>query len=158
MQKGSCIPGNEIKPTDIVIHQTGCIDVDADKMHESLKNANNDPYAGTVYSKYRNASWTITVGCDKIIQNIPLNWEAYAQGTQDGNLKGISIEICMYTNELKQKQAYLNAIELYKVLKRYDKNLNLTKHQDYSGKQCPEWLLESKYGIDWEWFKQKCLE
>lgn len=76
LDKGSCIPGTKIKPKDIVMHQTGCIDVDADKMYESLKNANEDPYAGTAYSKYRNASWTITVGYDKIIQNMPLNWEA----------------------------------------------------------------------------------
>ena len=114
--------------------------------------------AGTSYSKYRNASWTITVGYDKIIQNIPLNWQAYAQGTQEGNLTGISIEICMYTNAMKQQQAYLNAIELYKVLKNYQNDLGLKKHQDYNGKQCPEWLLEGKYGMDWDWFKEKCME
>ena len=158
LEKGSCISAQVIKPTDVVIHQTACIDVDADQMYESLKNANNDPYAGTSYSKYRNASWTITVGYDKIIQNIPLNWQAYAQGTQEGNLTGISIEICMYTNAMKQQQAYLNAIELYKVLKNYQNDLGLKKHQDYNGKQCPEWLLEGKYGMDWDWFKEKCME
>ena len=139
LEKGSCISAQVIKPTDVVIHQTACIDVDADQMYESLKNANNDPYAGTSYSKYRNASWTITVGYDKIIQNIPLNWQAYAQGTQEGNLTGISIEIC-------------------KVLKNYQNDLGLKKHQDYNGKQCPEWLLEGKYGMDWDWFKEKCME
>lgn len=155
---GSCISGEKINPTEVVIHQTGCIDVDADKMYESLKNANNDKYAGTIYSNYRNASWTITVGYDKIIQNVPLNWQAYAQGTQEGNLSGISVEICMYTNAIKQRQAYLNAIELYKILKKYDENLNLAKHQDYNGKQCPEWLLEGRYNMDWQWFEEKCME
>lgn len=158
LKKGSCISGEKIKPTAVVIHQTGCIDVDADKMHESLKNANNDQYAGTVYSKYRNASWTITVGYNKIVQNVPLDWQAYAQGTEEGNSSGISVEICMYTNSLKQRQAYLNAIELYKILKNYDKDLSLKKHQDYNGKNCPEWLLEGKYNMDWEWFKQKCMK
>lgn len=158
LNKGTCIPGVEIKPKDIVIHQTGCIDVDADKMYESLQNANQDPYAGTIYSKNRNVSWTITVGYDKIIQNIPLNWQAYAQGTHEGNESGISIEICMYTNESKQRQAYLNAIELCKILSKYQGGLKLKKHQDFTGKECPEWLLEGKYGFDWDWFEQKCLE
>lgn len=49
LDTGSCISGQIINPTDVVIHQTGCIDVDAERMHESLKNANNDPYAGTSY-------------------------------------------------------------------------------------------------------------
>ncbi len=158
LDTGSCISGQTINPTDVVIHQTGCIDVDADRMYESLKNANNDPYAGTSYSRYRKASWTITVGYDKIIQNVPLNWQAYAQGTASGNSTGISIEICMYTDEYKQRQAYLNAIELYKVLKNYQNGLGLKKHQDYNGKQCPEWLIEKRYGMDWDWFKEKCME
>lgn len=158
LDKGSCIPGTKIKPKDIVMHQTGCIDVDADKMYESLKNANEDPYAGTAYSKYRNASWTITVGYDKIIQNMPLNWEAYAQGTYEGNETGISIEICMYTDGAKQRQAYLNAIELFKILRKSQGGLELKKHEDYTDKECPQWLLEGKYGLDWDWFEQKCLE
>ena len=158
LDTGSCISGQIIKPTDVVIHQTGCIDVDADRMYESLKNANNDPYAGTSYSQYRKASWTITVGYDKIIQNVPLNWQAYAQGTEYGNLTGISIEICMYNNMYKQRQAYLNAIELYKILKNYQDGLGLKKHQDYNGKQCPEWLLEGRYDMTWDWFEEKCKE
>lgn len=158
LEPGSCISGQTINPTDVVIHQTGCIDVDADRMYESLKNANSDPYAGTSYSQYRNASWTITVGYNKIIQNVPLNWQAYAQGTDYGNSTGISIEICMYTDKNKQRQAYLNAIELYKILKNYNEGLGLKKHQDYSGKQCPEWLLEGRYGMDWDWFEAKCME
>ena len=158
LEKGSCISAQVIKPTDVVIHQTACIDVDAEQMYESLKNANSDPYAGTSYSKYRNASWTITVGYDKIIQNVPLNWQAYAQGTEYGNLTGISIEICMYNNMYKQRQAYLNAIELYKILKNYQDGLGLKKHQDYNGKQCPEWLLEGRYDMTWDWFEEKCKE
>ena len=40
----------------------------------------------------------------------------------------------------------------------YQNDLGLKKHQDYNGKQCPEWLLEGKYGMDWDWFKEKCME
>ncbi len=37
LEKGSCISAQVIKPTDVVIHQTACIDVDAEQMYESLK-------------------------------------------------------------------------------------------------------------------------
>lgn len=154
MKKGSCIPGTTIVPTSVTFHQTDCYDVDAPTMYKALNNANNDPYAGTSKSNYRKASWTITVGHDKIIQNIPLNWKAYAQGTTQGNNTSISIEMCMYNNKTKQYNTYLNAIELFKVLKReYKSSLVAKAHYDWSKKNCPSWLRAGKYGYTWTWFK-----
>lgn len=157
LKKGSCIPGTTITPASVTIHQTGCIDVDADRMSLSLKNANNDPNAGTSKSNYRKASWTITVGHNKIIQNVPLNWKAYAQGCADGNNTSISIEICMYTDKTKQYNAYINAIELFKLMKaNYKSSLALKAHYDWTKKNCPEWLRGGKYGYNWSWFKSQC--
>lgn len=68
LNAGSCIPGSKITPTSITFHQTDCYDVDAPRMALALKNANNDPYAGTSKSNYRKASWHITVGHDKTKQ------------------------------------------------------------------------------------------
>ena len=48
----------------------------------------------------------------------------------------------MYNNMYKQRQAYLNAIELYKILKNYQDGLGLKKHQDYNGKQCQNGYLK----------------
>lgn len=156
MKKGSCIPGTTIVPTSVTFHQTACIDVDAPTMYKSLNNANNDPYAGTSKSNYNKASWTITVGYNKIIQNVPLNWKAYAQGCTTGNNTSISIEMCMYTDKSKQYDTYLNAIELFKVLKReYKTSLIPKAHYDWTKKNCPAWLREGKYGYTWTWFKNQ---
>lgn len=156
MKKGSCIPGTTIVPTSVTFHQTACIDVDAPTMYKSLNNANNDPYAGTSKSNFNKASWTITVGYNKIVQNVPLNWKAYAQGCVDGNNTSISIEMCMYTDKTKQYDTYLNAIELFKVLKReYKSSLVAKAHYDWTKKNCPQWLREGKYGYNWTWFKNQ---
>lgn len=159
LKAGSCIPGSKIAPTSVTFHQTDCIDVDAPRMALALKNANNDPYAGTSKSNYRKASWHITVGYDKIIQNCPLNWKAYAQGCTSGNNTSISIEMCMYNNKEKQYQTYLNAIALYKLLiKEYKSSLKAYAHYDWTKKNCPSWLRAGKFGYSWTWFKNKLTE
>lgn len=157
--KGSCIPGTKITPTSVTFHQTDCIDTDAPRMHLALINANNDPYAGTSKSDYRLASWHFTVGYNKIIQNVPLNWKAYAQGCSSGNNTSISVEMCMYTDKEKQYQAYLNAIALYKVLlSDYNSKLKPLAHYDWTRKNCPSWLRAGKYGYSWTWFKRQLTE
>lgn len=156
--KGSCIPGTKINATSVTFHQTDCIDVDAPRMHLALKNANNDKYAGTSKSGYRLASWHITVGYNKIIQNCPLDWKAYAQGCTSGNNTSISIEMCMYKDKAKQYQVYLNAIALYKVLLEYNSKLVIKAHYDWTKKECPSWLRAGKFGYSWTWFKKKLLE
>lgn len=159
LKAGSCIPGSKITPTSITFHQTDCIDVDAPRMHLALKNANNDKYAGTSKSNYRLASWHITVGYNKIIQNCPFNWKAYAQGCTSGNNTSISIEMCMYTDKEKTYQTYLNAIELFKImLKEYKSSLIPKAHYDWTKKNCPSWLRGNKFGYSWNWFKGKLTQ
>lgn len=159
LKKGSCIPGTTITPTSVTFHQTDCYDVDVERMHLALTNANNDSKAGTKESNYRKASWTITVGHDKIIQNVPLNWKAYAQGCTSGNNTSISIEMCMYNDKTKQYNTYLNAIALYKLLiKEYKSSLKAYAHYDWTKKNCPSWLRSGKFGYSWTWFKNKLTE
>lgn len=147
LKKGHVIPGTTITPTSVTFHQTACIDVDAPTMHKSLKNANSD-------TSRRVASWTLTVGHNKIYQSVPLNWKAYAQGCTEGNNTSISVEICMYTDKTKQYNAYLNAIALYKLLKKeYKSSLVPKAHYDWTKKDCPQWLRAGKYGYNWSWFK-----
>jgi N-acetylmuramoyl-L-alanine amidase CwlA len=64
----------------------------------------------------------------------------------------------MYSDKEKQKQAYLNAIELVKILLKYygwsvDK---VKRHYDWTKKHCPAYLIEGKYGYTWNWFKEQC--
>ena len=61
----------------------------------------------------------------------------------------------MFNDKEKQKKAYDNAIELVKILLKYygwtiDK---VKRHKDWSGKHCPAWLIEGKFGYTWDWFK-----
>ena len=107
----------------------------------------------------RIASWHITIGYDKIIQAQSCNYKCYHAGTTAGNNSSIGLEICMYSDAEKQKQAYLNAIELVKIiLKNYGWGIDKVKrHKDFSGKHCPAWLIDNKYGYNWDWFKNQIV-
>lgn len=150
LPKGRCIPNTKITPTSICIHNTGNINASAKNNHQYQKN-NNKSNIGAV------ASWHFTVGFDEIYQAQSTNYKCYHAGTSIGNNSSIGIEICMYNDANKQKQAYLNAIELVKILLKYygwgiDK---VKRHKDFSGKHCPQWLIEGKYGYTWDWFKKQ---
>ena len=146
---GKVIPNTKITPTTITIHQTGNIDAPAKNNHNYMKNCNK--------SGERIASWHVTVGYDYIIQAQSFNYKTYHAGCASGNNGSIGIEICMYSDASKQKQAYLNAIELVKILLKYygwgiDK---VKRHYDWTKKNCPAWLISGKYGYTWDWFKQQ---
>ena len=146
---GKVIPNTKITPTSITIHQTGNIDAPAKNNHNYMKNCNK--------SGERIASWHVTVGYDYIIQAQSFNYKTYHAGCTNGNNGSIGIEICMYSDANKQKQAYLNAIELVKILLKYygwgiDK---VKRHYDWTKKNCPAWLISGKYGYTWDWFKQQ---
>ena len=63
----------------------------------------------------------------------------------------------MFNDKERQRKAYQNAIELVKILMAYHKfNINQVKrHKDWSGKHCPAWLIEGKFGFTWDWFKKQ---
>jgi uncharacterized protein YgiM (DUF1202 family) len=150
--KGHCIPNVKINPTSITIHQTGNINSTAKGNHNYMKNINR--------SGARTASWHFTVDDKEVYQAQSTNYKCYHAGTTAGNNTSIGIEICMFTDKEKQKQAYLNAIELVKILLKYygwgiDK---VKRHKDWSGKFCPAWLIEGKYGYTWNWFKEQCVK
>lgn len=150
LPSGRCIPNTKIKPTTICIHNTGNIDASAKNNHQYQKN-NNKSKIGAI------ASWHFTCGWDYIYQAQSTNYKCYHTGTTNGNNTSIGIEICQYSDKEKQLQAYKNAIELVKILMAYHNfNINQVKrHKDFSGKHCPAWLIEGKYGYTWSWFKEQ---
>lgn len=145
--KGKVIPDTRITPSSITIHQTGNVDAPAKNNHNYMRNCNR--------TGERIASWHVTVGYDYIIQAQSFNFKTYHSGTNAGNNSSIGIEICMYSDKTKQKQAYDNAIALVKIIMDYyDFDINdIKRHKDWSGKYCPAWLLDGKYGYTWTWFK-----
>lgn len=149
LPKGKVIPNTKIIPTAICYHQTGNVDASAKANHNYMKNCNKN---GS-----RIASWHFTVGHDYIYQAQSTNYKCYHAGTTAGNNTSIGVEICMYSDKEKQIQAYKNAIELGKILMGYHKfSINQVKrHKDFSGKHCPAWLIEGKYGYTWNWFKEQ---
>lgn len=147
--KGYCIPNVKITPTSITIHNTGNVGATAKGNHNYMKNINK--------SGERTASWHFTVDDKEIYQAQSTNYKCYHAGTSAGNNSSIGIEICMFNDKERQKKAYQNAIELVKVLMAYHKftSAQVKRHKDWSGKHCPAWLIEGKFGFTWDWFKSE---
>ena len=146
---GKVIPNTRITPTSITIHQTGNIGAAAKNNHNYMKNCNKN---GS-----RIASWHFTVDDKEIYQAQSCNYKTFHAGNATGNNTSIGIEICMFNDKEKQRKAYANAIELVKILLKYygwtvDK---VKRHKDWSGKHCPAWLIEGKFGYTWDWFKKQ---
>lgn len=148
---GKVIPNTKITPTSITIHNTGNIGAAARNNHNYMKNCNKN---GS-----RIASWHFTVDDKEIYQAQSCNYKTFHAGNATGNNTSIGIEICMFNDKERQKKAYDNAIELVKILLKYygwtvDK---VKRHKDWSGKHCPAWLIEGKFGYTWDWFKKQVV-
>ena len=152
LPKGKVIPGTVITPTSITIHNTGNVGAPAKNNHNYMKNCNKNGD--------RIASWHFTVDDNYIYQAIPANNKAYHAGTTRGNNTSIGIEICMFNDKERQRKAYINAIELVKILmKHYNFTADKIKqHYDWSKKDCPTWLRSGKFGYTWSWFKNQITE
>lgn len=149
LPKGKVIPNVKINPTTITIHMTGNVGAAAKNNHNYQKNCNK--------SGDRIASWHFTVDDKEIYQAQSTNYKCYHAGSTRGNNSSIGIEICMFNDQVRQLQAYKNAIELVKILMAYH-NFSTDKvirHYDWTKKHCPAWLIEGKYGYTWTWFKEQ---
>ena len=146
---GKVIPNTKITPTSITIHNTGNIGAAAKNNHNYMKNLNK--------TGGRTASWHFTVDDKEIYQAQSCNYKCYHAGNATGNNTSIGIEICMFNDKEKQRKAYENAIALVKILlKNYGWGIDKVKrHKDWSGKHCPAWLIEGKFGYTWDWFKKE---
>lgn len=146
---GRVIPDTKITTRTITIHNTGNIGAPAKNNHNYMKNCNK--------TGERTASWHFTVGDQYIYQAIPTNKKAWHAGNAKGNNESIGIEICMFNDAERQRKAYENAIELVKILMAYYNfdSSKVVRHYDYSKKSCPTWLIQGRYGYDWQWFKKQ---
>jgi N-acetylmuramoyl-L-alanine amidase CwlA len=66
----------------------------------------------------------------------------------------------MFNDKERQRKAYMNAIELVKILMKYY-NLSIDKvrqHYAWTKKDCPAWLRSGKFGFTWTWFTKQISE
>lgn len=147
LPKGKCIPDVKMIPTSITVHMTGNVGASAKNNHNYMKNCNKN---GS-----RKASWHITVDDKEIYQAQSFNYKCYHAGNATGNNTSIGIEIAMFDDKDRQRQAYQNAIELIKIIMKYYgfKDSQVKRHYDWTRKNCPQWLIEGKWGYTWDWFK-----
>lgn len=150
LPKGKCIPNTKMTPTSITIHNTGNIGAPAKNNHNYMKNCNKN---GS-----RIASWHFTVDDKEIYQAQSTNYKCYHAGCASGNNTSIGIEICMFNDKERQKKAYLNAIELVKILMKYHGFTigQVKQHYNWTKKDCPQWLRSGKFGYTWNWFIEQC--
>jgi N-acetylmuramoyl-L-alanine amidase CwlA len=130
--------GQERKIKYIVIHETGNPGRNADAAsHNNYlhKEADN-----------QQKSWHYTVDDHEIYYHIPDNEISFHAGDglakDGGNLNGIGIEMCI-NPENDYEQTLKNTAKLTAMLlKAYDLDIgSVKKHQDFSGKHCPDKLL-----------------
>lgn len=104
-------------------------------------------------------SFHLAVDESEVIQGLPFERNSWACGdgaTGTGNRKSINVEICRAThvNQSLYKKAEENAVYVVARL-LYANQLSiekLKKHQDWSGKLCPNVLLKEKR---WDEFKER---
>ena len=139
----------------IVIHDTGNNKIGATGLNHSNYIQNSNP----------GVSWHYTVDEEYIYQHIPDNEVAYHAGDGlrptgtkwysnkynktnygGGNLNGIGIETCVY-NGIDYLETIVTTAKLAaKLLYQYNLPIeSLKKHYDFSGKNCPQVLINSYY-------------
>lgn len=124
-----------MKPTRIVVHNTA-------------NDASSKNEVANMISNNNQVSFHYAVDDIEVIQAIEENrnsWNAGDGVNGKGNREGIAIEIC-YSKSGGDKflKAEQNAVKLIvDILKRYDWGIDrVTKHQEYSKKNCPHRTLE----------------
>ena len=151
LTKGHMVPYEKFNPTSITVHETDCPDVPATQFYKSVKNGQND-------LNRKQDSFQLCVDAYTIRQLVNLYRTCWHAGCKEGNNTSIGIEICQYSNNKElQKQAYLNAIELIKVLKSEITTVKKVKrHYDWTKKICPSYMITKKYsGLTWDWFASR---
>lgn len=131
-------PGTERRILSLVIHETG----------NTGKNANADAHNRYLHQQanVQSKSWHYTVDDQQIYYHIPDDEIAFHAGDgllpRGGNLNGIGIEMCINPESDYEKTLGNTAKLAAYLLNAYGLSLNDVKtHQDFSGKKCPENLL-----------------
>lgn len=129
----SARPGKKRKIKYLVIHETdNTASTATSKNHAEFLSKNNKS----------STSWHYTVDDKEIYHHIPDDEVAYHAATEQGNLYGIGIELCVNSDGNFEKTFENGAKLVAYLLKEYNLNINSIKtHNDFSGKDCPHNIL-----------------
>lgn len=129
----------------IVIHQTGCMDVNAETMWRSY---NNNPVP-------RSAGAHIFIDHKEAYEMVDLKYVTWNCG--DGNkpnrkitnYNSIALELCIFNDNAKYLKTLDNAAQLIaNIMFKYGIDLDhVVTHMDASGKSCPDQLLRGVHGV-----------
>lgn len=129
----SARPGTKRKIEYVIIHETDNFakGTGAKNHAEYLSKNNTDA-----------TSWHYTVDDKEIYHHIPDNEVANHSATQEGNLYGIGVELCV-NKDGNFNQTFENATKLVAyLLKEYNlSSKDIKTHHDFSGKDCPHSIL-----------------
>ncbi len=119
-------------------------------VHETANDASAENEIAYMRRNDNEASFHFAVDDTKVVQGIPLDRNAWhaGDGNGKGNREGIAVEICYSKSGGERwRKAVDNAAQLIaELLKERGWDVDkITKHQDYSGKNCPHRIL-SDYG------------
>lgn len=133
-------------PEFITIHDTANVSPAKNEINYMISNNNA-------------TSFHLAIDESEVIQGVPFDRNAFACGdgaNGAGNRKSISIEICRPKNsnrslydQAEENAVYVAARLLYQFGLGIDR---LKKHQDWSGKKCPNLILSEKR---WDSFKDR---
>lgn len=142
-------PGVKKKIKYIVIHETGNTGTNANA-------ASHNKYIHKA-AQEKQLSWHYTVDDHEIYQHLPDNEIGFHAGDglkrDGGNMNGIGIEMCVNPENDYEQTLKNTEILVHYLLESYDLDRkDVKKHEDFSGKICPEKLIEEK---KWDSFLDK---
>ena len=144
-------PRIKIAPNFVTYHNTGNKGRGADaRAHNNLIHNLGDKAPRDT----SHVSWHFAVDSKFIYQHIPMDELAYhcgdGIGKKSGNMTSVGIEICMHADEPDYHQAEENAIALGIYIAKIwgMPEANHVPHKRWSGKNCPQIILERDKGFD----------
>lgn len=126
------------KVTHIIVHNTANDASAEDEIAYMIRNDSSTSYHFAVDDK-------------EVVQGVPLTKGTFSCGNRDGDVHGITIEICWSASggERFAKAERLAARFIAQLLKERGWKIDkVTKHQDYDGKYCPHRTLD----LGWQRF------
>ena len=144
--------GNRNRPGS----RNSCLYITVHDTANKKKGANAASHAKYIKTIKDCTSWHYTVDDTEIYRHIPDEEKSYHTSDKFANENSIAIELCVNADGNFEKTLQ-NAATLVRTLARKHNIVeeNIYRHYDWTGKNCPESLIESER---WEEFLRMCCD